>query len=621
MLAVSNLFSVATGNEPASVQHGTVSVVHAAGGPARHLRDALPRAGLRAGHDDQQSRRRRRRPGDPPRRAGRHARQGTAQLAEQHLAELRHPDRRSCGRRWRRSARASSWPRPEPADEEAARPATLAALGIMLVPDVLERTPAFVDQVRPGSPAARAGLLPDDLVLLVRQPPDPVLQGAAEGAGNDRSRRPGEAHRAPRAGAGRELTLPGGGDRDVRLDCGIRSLRAAQGFAEDENSCEVPIDLAVLGLGRGLPCRLPRRAARADDDLEALEQKAVAAAVERVAPSVVRIETVGGLERVEKVLFGTGPTTGLVVDPQGYIVSSAFNFVNKPASILVRLPDGTPQAGPAGGHRSQPQDRAAEDRGRSAAAGARGVPAGARCASASGASPWAGPSRTTRPNLSVGILSAVGRIWGKALQTDAAVSPNNYGGPLVDIRGRVLGVLVPLSPQSAEEIAGSSGTTRASASPSRWSTSARCCRGSARARTCYAGVAGVHHAVAESLHRRHGDRLLPAQLARRQGRLQAGRPDRRDRRPQGLPRRPRSSRRSAAATPARSSTSSSCAARSGSSATWSWRPTSSRSSTRFWASCPAAAAAPAGGRQGGRRRPLRLSRKARRPRPRSSRAT
>ena len=56
--------------------------------------------------------------------------------------------------------------------------------------------------------------------------------------------------------------------------------------------------------------------------------------------------------------------------------------------------------------------------------------------------------------MSVGILSAVGRVWGKALQTDAPVSPNNYGGPLVDIRGRVMGVIVPLSPQSAEEIAG-----------------------------------------------------------------------------------------------------------------------------------------------------------------------
>ena len=47
----------------------------------------------------------------------------------------------------------------------------------------------------------------------------------------------------------------------------------------------------------------------------------------------------------------------------------------------------------------------------------------------------------------VGIVSATHRIWGKAIQTDAKISPANYGGPLVDIRGRVLGVLVPLSPQ------------------------------------------------------------------------------------------------------------------------------------------------------------------------------
>jgi serine protease Do len=59
-----------------------------------------------------------------------------------------------------------------------------------------------------------------------------------------------------------------------------------------------------------------------------------------------------------------------------------------------------------------------------------------------------------RPNMAVGILSAINRVWGKAIQTDAAVSPNNYGGPLVDIRGRVLGVLVPLSPDAADEMAG-----------------------------------------------------------------------------------------------------------------------------------------------------------------------
>jgi serine protease Do len=58
------------------------------------------------------------------------------------------------------------------------------------------------------------------------------------------------------------------------------------------------------------------------------------------------------------------------------------------------------------------------------------------------------------PNLSVGVLSATNRIWGRAIQTDAKISPNNYGGPLVDIHGRVLGVLVPLSPQAQSEIAG-----------------------------------------------------------------------------------------------------------------------------------------------------------------------
>lgn len=39
--------------------------------------------------------------------------------------------------------------------------------GIVLVPDVLERTPPYVEDVEPGSPAAQSGLRPDDLVVYV----------------------------------------------------------------------------------------------------------------------------------------------------------------------------------------------------------------------------------------------------------------------------------------------------------------------------------------------------------------------------------------------------------------------------------------------------------------------
>ncbi|WP_146530216.1 S1C family serine protease [Novipirellula artificiosorum] len=44
---------------------------------------------------------------------------------------------------------------------------SLASLGLVMVPDVLESTPAYVDEVVPDSWAARGALRPDDLVLLV----------------------------------------------------------------------------------------------------------------------------------------------------------------------------------------------------------------------------------------------------------------------------------------------------------------------------------------------------------------------------------------------------------------------------------------------------------------------
>jgi serine protease Do len=46
-------------------------------------------------------------------------------------------------------------------------PLSLPRLGIVLVPDVVVRTPPYVDRVIPDSPAARTGLRPDDLVVMI----------------------------------------------------------------------------------------------------------------------------------------------------------------------------------------------------------------------------------------------------------------------------------------------------------------------------------------------------------------------------------------------------------------------------------------------------------------------
>ncbi|MCA9056545.1 MAG: serine protease, partial [Planctomycetaceae bacterium] len=51
--------------------------------------------------------------------------------------------------------------------EDAATGYTPGDLGLVLVPDVVFRTPAYIESIRPGSALDGLGLLPDDLVVFV----------------------------------------------------------------------------------------------------------------------------------------------------------------------------------------------------------------------------------------------------------------------------------------------------------------------------------------------------------------------------------------------------------------------------------------------------------------------
>ena len=189
------------------------------------------------------------------------------------------------------------------------------------------------------------------------------------------------------------------------------------------------------------------------NDPEQLEEAAIRTAVAQVERSVVRFETIGGNSRVDGVVVANGPSTGVAVSKDGYVISSSFHFAHQPASILARLPDGkTASAEIVGRDLSRkivlikirtdfefevpptikPQELQV----------GQTVIAIGRVLS------------STTPNVSIGIVSAKNRIWNKAIQTDAKISPANFGGPLTDLRGRVAGILVPMSPDDDGEMAG-----------------------------------------------------------------------------------------------------------------------------------------------------------------------
>jgi serine protease Do len=188
-----------------------------------------------------------------------------------------------------------------------------------------------------------------------------------------------------------------------------------------------------------------------DGQLDAQEEEAFRQAARALAPSLVRIQTIGGVDRVAGMLAATAATTGVVVSEDGWIVSSAFNFISKPSSILVQLNKARYSARLVATDRMRMLTLLKID-----AAGL--TPLRSDVHKPVRVGQWAiAVGRTydsPEPSISIGIISALKRVWGKAIQTDAHVSPVNYGGPLIDVAGNPLGIIVPLSPQGKEETAG-----------------------------------------------------------------------------------------------------------------------------------------------------------------------
>jgi len=166
VLAFSNLFGVATGDEPVSVQHGSIA--------AKTILDArrgafdTPYNGPVYVVDAMTNN---------PGAAGGALTNSAGALVAMLGKELRS----SLTNTWLNYAipieeltatieaiRAGKFLSAEfPAENKPAEAFSVDLLGFVLVPDVLERTPPFIDTVRSNSIAAQLGLKPDDLVLFV----------------------------------------------------------------------------------------------------------------------------------------------------------------------------------------------------------------------------------------------------------------------------------------------------------------------------------------------------------------------------------------------------------------------------------------------------------------------
>lgn len=204
--------------------------------------------------------------------------------------------------------------------------------------------------------------------------------------------------------------------------------------------------LAVVGLlAPGAPAS-GQTATRAIDDpgggaveIAALYAEAVQAAVTRVAPALVQVRVIGDYRGIGR--NASGAISGVLIDPR-WVITSSFGLEGRPDVMVVAFPGGETRSASLSSidhsrhtallrlSEDAPIEPLALEPRSDALPGETTIGVGVAYGAAS-------------PNVSVGVVSALNRRMGRAVQTDAAVSPANYGGLLIDLRGRVLGVLCP----------------------------------------------------------------------------------------------------------------------------------------------------------------------------------
>lgn len=215
--------------------------------------------------------------------------------------------------------------------------------------------------------------------------------------------------------------------------------------------------LAILGgFASNLQAQPEQNEKRAeiDEGIRAmmLTSKAFRAAADKAAPWLVTIESFGGVSAVQGRIGGIrgqgeGNTTGIIISDDGYLLTSTFNFVQQPPVITVITSDGQRHVAKLLGRDNTRKICLLKIEGVSDMPTPDIVDPASLEVGQWAISVGVGYG-DTNPAISMGIISATNRIAGKAVQTDANISPANYGGPLLDIDGRLIGICAPMNPQS-----------------------------------------------------------------------------------------------------------------------------------------------------------------------------